>query len=101
LKASATDFGSEIWHGVVLSSASEKANDTYLQLRAHRGVFVKCQEEETWFIMKLRGSRTKQIACCDTRKVRVVEHDVARISCAMDPGRQDSRCPEFEWWGWR
>ena len=27
LKASATDFGSEIWHGVVLSSTSEKAND--------------------------------------------------------------------------
>ncbi len=29
-KASATDFGSEICHGVVLSSANEDANDTYL-----------------------------------------------------------------------
>jgi hypothetical protein len=50
--------------------------------------------------MNLRGSHTKQIACCDTRKVRVVEHDIVRVSCAMDPGRQDSRGPEFEWWGW-
>jgi hypothetical protein len=62
---------------------------------------MKCQEEETGFIMKLRGSHTKEIACCDTRKVGVVEDDIARISCAMDPGCQDSRSAEFEWWGWR
>jgi len=47
--------------------------------------------------MKVRGGHTKQIARCDTREVRVVEHDVAGISCAMDPGDQDSRRPEFEW----
>lgn len=46
LKASATDFGSEICHSVMFSSANEKANDTYLQLRSHRRVFIKCQEEE-------------------------------------------------------
>jgi hypothetical protein len=47
LKASATDFGSEIWHGVVLLSASEETEDTYLELGAHRRVFMKCEEEET------------------------------------------------------
>jgi hypothetical protein len=51
--------------------------------------------------MKLRGSHTQQIACCDTREVRVIEYDIARIPWAMDPGRQDSRRPEFERWGWR
>jgi hypothetical protein len=46
LKISATDFGSDICHGVVVSSVNRKSNDAYLELGAYRCVYIGHKEEE-------------------------------------------------------
>jgi len=53
LKISATDFGSDICHGVVVSSVNRKSNDAYLELGAYRRVFIRHEEEEPRLVMKL------------------------------------------------
>jgi hypothetical protein len=54
LKISATDFGSDICHGVVVSSVHRKSNGAaYLELGAYRRVFIRHEEEEPRLVMKL------------------------------------------------
>ena len=59
LKVSATDFGSDICHGVCGFVGQRKVHDAYLELGAYRLVIIERDEEEPRFIMKLSVSHTQ------------------------------------------
>jgi hypothetical protein len=59
LKVSATDFGSDICHRNCGFIGQRKVNDAYLELGTYRRVFIRREEEDPRFIMKLSISYTK------------------------------------------